>query len=318
MARWAQRHRDAATLEERRLSGLSLLHSGVSQAEVARRLGVSPVAVCRWKKRVDRGGPGALRAVPRPGRPPRIPRDRQATLPSILAKGALAYGFSTDLWTIPRIGNVVPAEWGIRYSHTAIWRLLKRHGLSWQKPRRRAREKDLRAVRNWTKRSWPRYKKSRPEASRRRIPRRERLLPDPVRGKDLGPGRPDPGAHPPGTVAQVLGDQRGAASGETVHSRAREHDRHSAGDPVPPTPAPPHPSAANHDLLGRGPPPQVERRLGLRAVRGRAKRNVNPDPFEGSATEVAKRLGVSRRTVFNRRARKSKPTTNVVPGNRPD
>lgn len=159
MARWAQRHRDAATLEERRLSGLNLLRSGASQAEVARRLGVSPVAVCRWKKRADRGGPGALRAVPRPGRPPRIPRERQATLPSILAKGALAYGFSTDLWTIPRIGRVVQAEWGTRYSHTAIWRLLKRHGLSWQKPRRQAREKDLHAVRNWTNRSWPRYKK---------------------------------------------------------------------------------------------------------------------------------------------------------------
>jgi hypothetical protein len=41
--------------------------------------------------------------------------------------------------------------------------------------------------------------------------------------------------------------------------------------------------------------------LGLCAVRGRAKRYVDPDPFKGSATEVAKRLGVSRRTVFNRR-----------------
>ena len=159
MGRWAQRHRDAATLEERRLTGLRLLRSGLSQTEVARRLGVTPVAVCRWKKRVDRGGPEALRAVPRPGRPPRIPRERQATLPSILAKGALAYGFSTDLWTIPRIGKVVQTEWGTRYSSTAIWRMLKRHGLSWQKPRRQAREKDPRAVRNWTNRSWPRYKK---------------------------------------------------------------------------------------------------------------------------------------------------------------
>jgi hypothetical protein len=43
--------------------------------------------------------------------------------------------------------------------------------------------------------------------------------------------------------------------------------------------------------------------LGLRAVGGRAKRYVDPDPFKGSATEVARRLGVSRRTVFNRRKR---------------
>jgi hypothetical protein len=43
--------------------------------------------------------------------------------------------------------------------------------------------------------------------------------------------------------------------------------------------------------------------LGLRAVGGRAKRYVDSDPFKGSATEVAKRLGVSRRTVFNWRRR---------------
>jgi hypothetical protein len=41
--------------------------------------------------------------------------------------------------------------------------------------------------------------------------------------------------------------------------------------------------------------------LGLAETRGRAKRYVDPDPFQGSATEVAERLGVSRRTVFNRR-----------------
>jgi hypothetical protein len=39
--------------------------------------------------------------------------------------------------------------------------------------------------------------------------------------------------------------------------------------------------------------------LGLRAVAGRAKPYVDPDPFNGSATQVAERLGVSRRTVFN-------------------
>jgi len=44
--------------------------------------------------------------------------------------------------------------------------------------------------------------------------------------------------------------------------------------------------------------------LGLNAVRGRAKRYVDPDPYRGSATEVARRLGVSRRTVFNHRRRR--------------
>ncbi len=159
MGRWAQRHRDAATLEERRRTGLVLLRSGHSQAEVARRLGVTPVAVCHWKSAIDRGGSEALRAIPRPGRPPLVPKNHQAALPELLAKGALAYGFSTDLWTVPRIVKVAEAQWGVRYSETAMWRMLKRHGLSWQRPRRQAREKDLRAVTSWRRRSWPRYKK---------------------------------------------------------------------------------------------------------------------------------------------------------------
>jgi transposase len=164
MGQWVQRHRDAATLEERRLSGLKLLRSGFSQAEVARRLGVTPVAVCHWKSALDRGGPPALRAIPRPGRPPLVAREHQAALPEILAQGALAHGFSTDLWTIPRIVKVAEARWGVRYSATAMWRMLKRHGLSWQRPRRQAREKNLTQVRNWRRRSWPRYKKK-PDAA---------------------------------------------------------------------------------------------------------------------------------------------------------
>jgi transposase len=159
MGRWAQRHRDTASLEERRLNGLALLRSGVSQAEVARRLGVTPVAALHWKEAAEVGGSSAFRAVPRSGRPTLVPREKLATLPDLLSKGALAYGFSTDLWTIPRIIEVTEAEWGVRYTESAMWRLLTRHGLSWQRPRRQAREKNERAVKNWRNRSWPRFEK---------------------------------------------------------------------------------------------------------------------------------------------------------------
>jgi hypothetical protein len=46
--------------------------------------------------------------------------------------------------------------------------------------------------------------------------------------------------------------------------------------------------------------------LGQAAVSGRAKRYVDTDLYSGSATEVARRLGVSRRTVFNWRTRSGK------------
>ena len=117
------------------------------------------MAVCLWKKALEERGPSALRAQPRSGRPTLVPRDRLAQLPNLLAKEALAYGFSTDLWTIPRILQVTQAEWGVRYTDTAMWRLLQRHELSGQRPRRQAREKNLTAVTNGRRRSGPRYKK---------------------------------------------------------------------------------------------------------------------------------------------------------------
>lgn len=46
MGRWNQLRRDTASLEERPLRVFGLLKSGISRAELARRLGVRPVALC--------------------------------------------------------------------------------------------------------------------------------------------------------------------------------------------------------------------------------------------------------------------------------
>ncbi|WP_242435926.1 winged helix-turn-helix domain-containing protein [Streptomyces sp. Root369] len=40
-------------------------------------------------------------------------------------------------------------------SSAGIWRLLHRHGWSWQSPARRARERDEQAVGLWKKDVWP-------------------------------------------------------------------------------------------------------------------------------------------------------------------
>lgn len=159
MGRWAQKHRDTLTLEERRLNGGKLLRQGVPAAEVARRLAVSPQAVHYWQRAMEEGGRLALRAKPRGGRHPFVPQERLASLGEILARGALSYGYDTDLWTLPRIGRVLEKEWGIHYSKSNVWLLLKKHDYSWQRPERQAREKDLAKVERWRRSTWPRLKK---------------------------------------------------------------------------------------------------------------------------------------------------------------
>ncbi|WP_256331988.1 winged helix-turn-helix domain-containing protein [Streptomyces sp. 2314.4] len=49
-------------------------------------------------------------------------------------------------------------------SVATVWRLLKRHGWSWQAPARRALERDEQAVELWKREVWPQVK-----ASRRRV-----------------------------------------------------------------------------------------------------------------------------------------------------
>ncbi|WUA38952.1 winged helix-turn-helix domain-containing protein (plasmid) [Streptomyces sp. NBC_01369] len=46
----------------------------------------------------------------------------------------------------------------VGYTVEGTWRLLKRHGWSWQQPARRAIERDDEAVELWKKEVWPQVK----------------------------------------------------------------------------------------------------------------------------------------------------------------
>ncbi|MFD7942518.1 winged helix-turn-helix domain-containing protein [Streptomyces sp. NPDC059744] len=53
----------------------------------------------------------------------------------------------------------------VSYTVEGIWRLLKRHGWSWQQPVRRAVERDDCAVELWKKEVWPRVRAPRRRAA---------------------------------------------------------------------------------------------------------------------------------------------------------
>jgi transposase len=152
----------AGDLEARRRRAVALLEEGLGVREVARQMGCSPTSVSRWQAEVRAGGPDALRPKPTPGRPPRItPRQRAKLLKSLL-RGARAHGFSTDLWTLPRVAEVIARTFGIRYHPAHVWKILRGEGWSCQKPERRARERDEAAIQRWRTERWPHIKKRSP------------------------------------------------------------------------------------------------------------------------------------------------------------
>src|SRR5436309_2547469 len=107
---WRPRKLTPEQLEERRLEAGRLLRAGrLSQAEIARRLGVSRMAVSQWAEQLTHSPQGlaALRRRHKPGRPPRLTTQQWQDLLDVLAEGAMRSGFATERWTLPRVRAVI-------------------------------------------------------------------------------------------------------------------------------------------------------------------------------------------------------------------
>ena len=149
----------AETLEVRRLIGGRLLLEGMGVREVSRLTGAAPSSVSRWNEELERGGLEALKGKPHPGCPPRLTPCQKQALEEILLEGARAAGFSTELWTLARVTEVIEGEFGVQCHPGHVWYILRDMGWSCQKPERRARERDEEAIACWRKEEWPQVKK---------------------------------------------------------------------------------------------------------------------------------------------------------------
>ena len=140
--------------EQRRLRGIALLDQGWTQVKVARELRVSPAAVSQWARTRKRGGKKALKAKPHPGPTPKLTDRQLSRLERMLLKGPSQLGFPTELWTLPRVAELVERRFGVTYDPSGIWHVLRRLGWSCRKPDPRgcrARERDEDAIVQWRK-----------------------------------------------------------------------------------------------------------------------------------------------------------------------
>jgi transposase len=158
--------RDLKALQRRRLGAIRLLDKGVSQAEVARKLGVSRQSVSQWAKLRAEGGEEALKAK-RVGRPSDLGAGQRRELVRVLKRGAIVAGFATELWTLPRVRDVIAQAFGRRYNEAHVSRILKGLGFSCQRPTGRAIQRDEAAIRQWKRKRWPELKKTPKYADKR-------------------------------------------------------------------------------------------------------------------------------------------------------
>ena len=157
-------------MEERRLAAGRLLKAGkLSQAEIARQIGVSRATVSDWARKVKEEGIRGLRKRKAKGGVSKLTKEQKQRLKQFLDRGALACGFSTDRWTLQRVSELIERELGVTYHPNYLNRLLDKLGFSPQKPLPQAVEQERELVRAWLKRDLPRIKKGAAAVRRNRI-----------------------------------------------------------------------------------------------------------------------------------------------------
>lgn len=151
--------RDFERLEQRRFRAYTLLKEGLSQAEVARHVGVHRQSVNRWAQQIENNGRRGLKKAGRAGRKPRLSEADLKKLEIKLKEGPQPLGYETNLWTLERIAKLIKQEFGVEYHPGHVGWLLGKLGWSCQRPTGRAMERDERAIKRWNKHSWPKLKK---------------------------------------------------------------------------------------------------------------------------------------------------------------
>lgn len=115
----------ALRLERRRRRAIVLMQQGHGPAPIARLLDTTPQSVGRWLRAYQQGGVRALAL-----RPSKLTPRQKRSLVGCLLNGPVACGFATDLWTCPRIAQLIRSRWRIDYHVDHIPRLLAGLGFS--------------------------------------------------------------------------------------------------------------------------------------------------------------------------------------------
>lgn len=143
-------------LEEIRIRAVRQVEAGQSPEIVVAALGFSRPRIYEWLARFREGGIEALRAKPIPGRPSKLDGKALAWIhKTVTMKNPLQLKFQFALWTREMIRSLIRERFGVRLSEVSVGRLLRKLGLSPQRPLARAYQRDPQLVERWMKHEYP-------------------------------------------------------------------------------------------------------------------------------------------------------------------
>jgi transposase len=133
--------------------------AGESAADVTRSFGLGEKTIFTWLKVAREQGLIALAPKARTGRNRMLsPLEEEEVKHWIIGGDPRQHGFDFGLWTRHIVADLIDEKFGIEMSLSGVGKLLRRLGLTPQKPLRRAYERDEKAVTEWVEQIYPRVK----------------------------------------------------------------------------------------------------------------------------------------------------------------
>ena len=145
-SRMAKKGRRATN--EERVRAVQLMEDGYSPDAVADMLGVGRSSVFSWQKKYRQDGLAALSTKFASGRPTILSDQQMIRLYSMIVGGdPRQFSFGVALWMRKLIADLIHRTFGVRLSLPTVGRILKKLGMSPQRPLYRAYQQDPEKVR---------------------------------------------------------------------------------------------------------------------------------------------------------------------------
>lgn len=144
-------------LEDIRMMALSAYDRGMHPSDVALAFGAGISTVYGWIQARNEGGPEALKVKSLPGAAPKLSEEQVSQLwKLIVGRDPRQLQFEFALWTREMVRELIRREFGVAYTARGVGNLLRRMGLSPQRPLTRAWQQDSDAVARWKAVEFPR------------------------------------------------------------------------------------------------------------------------------------------------------------------
>ena len=145
--------------EARRKEAGKMFQKGKTQAEVAKKFGVSRAAACKWHAAWDKDGMAGLDSKGPPGFASALDLKNRQRFKKAILKGPLSHGYETDLWTLARLAAVLRKTAKVKFGPVRTWQIVRGLGFTPQKPALIAKDRDEADILDWKARRLPSLKK---------------------------------------------------------------------------------------------------------------------------------------------------------------